>query len=73
MAKSTKAYFGLPWIVSLILTIIPVTHWVLSGITRILRGHWIAGLLNLIPICNFVFWIMDIISMFTKKDITFYA
>ncbi|MBQ4558196.1 MAG: hypothetical protein IJA61_02325 [Clostridia bacterium] len=73
MAKSQKAYFGLPYIVSLILTIIPFTHWVLSGVTRILRGHVIAGVLNLIPAVNFVFWILDLITMVTQKDITYWA
>ena len=73
MAKTLKAYFGLPYILSLILTIIPVTHWILSGVTRILRGHVIAGILNLIPGVNFVFWIIDLVTMITSKDITFYA
>ena len=73
MAKKLKAYFGLPYIVSLILTIIPVTHWILSGVTRIMRGHVIAGILNLIPGVNFVFWIIDLVTMITARDITFYA
>ncbi len=73
MAKKLKAYFGLPYIVSLILTIIPVTHWILSGVTRIMRGHVIAGILNLIPGVNFVFWVIDLVTMITARDITFYA
>ncbi len=73
MAKKLKAYFGLPYIVSLILTIIPVTHWILSGVTRIMRGHVIAGILNLIPGVNFVFWIIDLVTMITARDITIFA
>ena len=73
MAKKLKAYFGLPYIVSLILTIIPVTHWILSGLTRIMRGHVIAGILNLIPGVNFVFWIIDLVTMITARDITIFA
>ena len=73
MAKKLKAYFGLPYIVSLILTIIPVTHWILSGVTRIMRGHVIAGILNLIPGINFVFWVIDLVTMITARDITIFA
>ena len=73
MAKKLKAYFGLPYIVSLILTIIPVTHWILSGVTRIMRGHVISGILNLIPGVNFVFWIIDLVTMITARDITIFA
>ncbi len=73
MAKKLKAYFGLPYIVSLILTIIPVTHWILSGVTRIMRGHVIAGILNLIPGVNFVFWVIDLVTMITARDITIFA
>ncbi len=72
-SKNLKAYFGLPYIVSLILTIIPVTHWILSGITRILRGHVVAGILNLIPVVNFVFWVLDLITMITDRDIKYWA
>ena len=73
MSKKLKAYFGLPYIVSLILTIIPVTHWILSGVTRIMRGHVIAGILNLIPGVNFVFWVIDLVTMITARDITIFA
>lgn len=73
MAKSQKAYFGLPYLVSLILAIIPLTSWFCGAITRISRGHIIAGILQLIPPITFVFWILDIVSIATSKDITFYA
>ena len=39
MAKAAKDYFGLNWIVSLILAIIPVTSWVLGVVTRFSEGH----------------------------------
>ena len=52
MAKHGKGYLnlGLPWILNIILAIIPVTSWILGGITRIFRGHIIAGILQFIPL-----------------------
>lgn len=75
MAKSGKGYLGLNnWVVNLILAIIPFTSWLLGGITRILRGHIIAGILQLlIPIATIFFWITDIIGVITKKDLWFFA
>ena len=75
MAKSGKGYLnaGLGDLVNLVLAIIPFTSWILGGITRILRGHLIAGILQLIPPITFVFWILDILSVATNKDLTFYA
>ena len=75
MASSGKGYLnaGLGQIVDLILAIIPFTSWLLGAITRILRGHIVAGILQLIPPITLVFWILDIISVATNKDLTFYA
>ena len=75
MAKGGKGYLGLDnWIVNLILAIIPFTSWLLGGITRILRGHIIAGIVQLlIPIMTLIFWITDIIGMVTKKDLMLWA
>lgn len=75
MAKKTKGYLnaGLPWIINLILAIIPVTSWFLGAITRILRGHIIAGILQLIPPITLVFWIIDIIGIATTNNLHFYA
>ena len=57
MAKSGKGYLnlGLVWIINVILAIIPVTSWLLGGITRIMRGHWIMGILQLLLIGEVVF------------------
>lgn len=38
MAKRKSDYFGLGYIVSLILAIIPVTSWILGAITRFSEG-----------------------------------
>ena len=47
MAKA-KDYFGLSWIVSLILAIIPFTSWLCGAITRLQEGKIIAFLIRLI-------------------------
>lgn len=74
MAKRDKGYLGINnWIVTIILAIIPVTSWLLGAITRIQRGHVIAGVLQLIPPITLFFWITDIIGAFLKKDLLLFA
>lgn len=73
MAKRSKAYFGLGWIVSIILAIFPVTNWLFGFITRFQRGHYIAGILQLFGIGEIIFYFTDLISMIVYKDIKFFA
>ena len=75
MAEKKGGYLdlGLGKIVNLILAIIPFTSWLLGGITRILRGHLIAGILQFIPPITIVFWVMDIIGVATEGDLKFFA
>ena len=67
MAKKGD-YFGLGYIVSLILAIIPVTSWICGAITRFAEGKIVAGLIRLIFGFNIV-WIIDIILMIVSKHI----
>lgn len=62
MAKSKKDYFGLPWIVSLILAIIPITSWLFGFIIRFQEGKIVAGLIRLIFGFTVV-WLLDLIFM----------
>ena len=57
-----KDYFGLDWIVSLVLVIIPVTSWICGVLTRLSEGKLVAGLIRLFFGWN-VIWILDIIFM----------
>lgn len=57
-----KDYFGLAWIVSLILAIIPVTSWVLGFITRFGEGKIVAGIIRAIFGFTIV-WVLDLICM----------
>ena len=68
MAKRSGDYFGLSWIVSLILAIIPVTSWICGALTRFSEGKIVAGLIRLIFGFNIV-WICDLILMIVSKHI----
>ena len=68
MAKKQKDYFGLEWIVSLILAIIPITSLVLGILTRFKEGKIVAAILRLVLGWNII-WILDIIFMFMNQSI----
>lgn len=65
---SKSDYFGLSWIVSLILAIIPFTSWICGAITRISEGKIVAGIIRLIGL-GFILWIVDLILMIVSKHI----
>ena len=68
MAKKHSDYFGLSYVVSLILAIIPVTSLVCGVVTRFMEGKWVAGILRLILGWNII-WILDIVFMAVQKHI----
>lgn len=71
MAEKT-AIDNLGWTVGLILTIFfdPLVQ----GINRVLRGKLIMGIIWIITGGIFgIGWIIDIVTMITKKDISFLA
>jgi len=63
-----KDYFGLGYIPSVILAIIPVTSWILGAAVRFKEGKTIAGLLRLLLGWNIVY-ILDLILMIVNKRI----
>ena len=67
---STKRYFGLSWIVCVILAILP-TNPFCGLITRIQRGHVLAGIICFI-LCP-IFYFVDLVTMIISKDITILA
>lgn len=71
MAKGGKAYFGLGYIVSLILAIFPVTSVICGLITRIQRGQILGAILNVVIAP--VFYLIDLVTMIVNKDITVLA
>ncbi len=69
MAKSGKRdYFGLGYVISVILAIIPVTAWILGALTRFKEGKIVAGIIRLIGL-GFIMWILDLIFMLAQKRI----
>ena len=68
MAKSSKDYFGLGKIVSIILAIIPITALVCGIITRFKEGKIVAGILRLVLGWN-VIWLIDLILMIVNGRI----
>lgn len=67
MAKKGD-YFGLGYIISVILAIIPFTAWVCGFITRFQEGKIVAGLIRLIFGFTIV-WILDLVFMIISKHI----
>ena len=68
--SSQKAYFGLDWIISLILAILP-TNIICGIITRIMRQNWLGLILNIVlaPL----FYIIDLVTIILNKDLTILA
>ncbi|MEE0841877.1 MAG: hypothetical protein U0M04_03130 [Christensenellales bacterium] len=67
MAKGKKDYFGLSYIVSLILAIIPFTAWILGVVTRFSEGKIVAGIIRIFG--GWLIWLVDLVMMITKKSI----
>ena len=68
MASSKSDYFGLDYIVSLILAIIPFTSWLCGIITRFQDGHIVAAIIRIFFGFNII-WILDLIFMIVNKKI----
>ena len=68
MAKKGKDYFGMPWLLSVIFAIIPVTSWLFGFVTRIKEGKIIAGILRIFLGWNII-WILDLLFILFKKQI----
>ncbi|MBQ8291380.1 MAG: hypothetical protein IJX88_02565 [Clostridia bacterium] len=64
---SKKDYFGLDWIVSLVLAIIPVTAWFCGVVTRLQEGKIVAGIIRIFG--GWLIWVLDLVCMITKKSI----
>ena len=63
-----KDYFGLDYIVSLILAIIPPTSWILGILTRFQEGKIVAGIIRIFFGFNIIY-ILDLIFMILNKEI----
>ena len=69
MAKRKSGdYFGLSYLISVILAIIPVTSWICGFVTRFQEGKLVAGIIRLIFGFTIV-WVLDLIFMILNKKI----
>lgn len=68
MAKTNKDYFGLDYVVSLILAIIPITSWICGIVTRFKEGKILAGIIRIFLGFS-ILWIIDLIYMIVNKNI----
>ncbi len=67
MARKGKDYFGMDYLVSLILAIIPFTAWLLGVLTRFSEGKFIAGIIRIFG--GWIIWVLDLLCMLTQKRI----
>ena len=68
MAKRKSDYFGLSYLVSVILAIILPTSYICGVVTRIMEGKIVAGILRIILGWNIIY-ILDLIFMIISKHI----
>ena len=68
MAKTSSDYFGLSYIVSVILAIIPITAWICGIVTRFQEGKIVAGIIRIF-LGGWILWILDLIWMILNKKI----
>lgn len=67
MAKKKGDYFGLCYLVSVILAIIPFTAWICGIVTRFQEGKIIAGIIRIFG--GWLIWVLDLIFMILSKHI----
>ena len=67
MATKKGDYFGLSYIVSLILAIIPITAWICGMITRSSEGKIVAGIIRIFG--GWLIWVLDLFCMIFSKHI----
>lgn len=67
MAKKSD-YFGLSYIISVILAIIPFTSWICGAITRLQEGKIVSFVIRLVFGFTIV-WLLDLILMVLSKHI----
>lgn len=67
MAKKSD-YFGLSYLVSVILAIIPVTSWICGILTRVQDGKIVAAIIRIFFGFNII-WICDLVLMILSKHI----
>jgi len=68
-----RAYFGLGFVPSLIIAILPIVSWIIGVIICFQREQYTYGIIRIFLGWFPVFWIMDIISICVNKDLVWLA
>lgn len=68
MAKKRSDYFGLDYVISLILAILPPTSLICGIVTRIQEKKYVAAVLRILFGWN-IWWILDLVFMIKDKKI----
>ena len=68
MAKKNKDYFGLDYVLSLVLVIIPITSWCCGILARFQDKHYVAAIIRIFFGFNII-WILDIVFMIKDRCI----
>lgn len=66
-----KDYFGMAWIFSVILAIIPVTNIIFGIVIRATRGKILGTILNIF-LCP-IFYIVDLVTIIFSRKVSFLA
>ena len=65
--KKKNDYFGLPYVVSLLLTIFPLTSWIIGAIARFKEEAYIAFVVRIF--FGYIIWLIDVVWMILHKAI----
>lgn len=68
MAKKRSDYFGLSYLVSVILAIIPVTSWICGVVTRFQEKKVVAAIIRVF-LGFTILWVVDLVLMIINKHI----
>ncbi len=66
--KASQGYFGLGYIVSLVIAIIPVTSWICGVILAVQRGNILGAIIRFFLGFN-IFWVIDLVTMIIHKKV----
>lgn len=68
-AKKNKTYLNQPYLISVILAIIPITNVILGILHRLQKGKLVLAILNLLlaPL----FWIVDLVSVVLNNKLKY--
>ena len=68
---NSKGYFGMAWLLNVILAIIPLSNVIFGIVIRAMRGNILGAILNFI-LCP-IFYVIDLITIIFNNDLKLLA